>query len=99
MRNYYSDYVGHMMRQYLRLNDSSDSELSETTQINIDICDTALKRLPETERELLLAVYSNGTNLREGVNISAESKGIREKTVWAMVKNFEKEIATERGLT
>lgn len=99
MRNYYSDYVGHMMRQYIKLRENPAEELSETTTINMDICETALKRLPDIERRLLESVYSSGKNLKEGIAVTVEETGLRERTLWAIVKNFEKEVADERGLT
>lgn len=97
MRNYYSDYVGHMMRQYLKLKDDTAEEISETTAINIRVCADCLKRLPETERSILLSVYSTSP-LRQGVLYASETQNIREISVWAIVKNFEKEAAIERGL-
>lgn len=97
MRNYYSDYVGHMMRQYLKLKDEQSEEINETTSINIRVCAECLQKMPETERAILLSVYST-TPLKEGVLLASEKQNIREISVWAIVKNFEKEAAIERGL-
>jgi hypothetical protein len=55
--------------------------------------------LPDIERKLLESVYSSGKNLKEGIAVTVEETGLRERTLWAIVKNFEKEVADERGLT
>lgn len=99
-RNYYSDYVAHMMRQYLKFRaDESAFQLSEGTLQNIRICKDALSRLPETERELITSVYAENPVLKEGVVITAAKHGMHELSLWAIIKRFEREIATERGLT
>ena len=95
MKNYYSDYVGHMMRQYLKMKDeeTSDDILSQ----NVEVCRTVVNRLPEAEKTIILQVYADKI-LANSINIVSEQNGIRSQNVWMIVKNFEREVAKERGL-
>ena len=97
-KTYYSDYVGHMMRQYGRLYGSD--ELSQTdmpTEQNVIVCGAILDRLPDGERDIVKEVYT-GKVIGEKINEIAECRGIRPQNIWAIVKNFERDIAKERGL-
>ena len=95
MRNYYSDYVGHMMRQYLKLKDSDIPE--EIARHNVGICQKVISALPEAEKSLVTDFYSIKPS-PENIEEVATSNGIRVRNLWVIVKNFEKEVATERGL-
>lgn len=97
-KTYYSDYVGHMMRQYGRLFGSDELLITDmTTEQNVLVCGAILDRLPEGEREIVTEVYK-GKALPEQINEIAECRGIRPQNIWAIVKNFERDIAKERGL-
>lgn len=95
MKNYYSDYVGHMMRQYLKLKDSDTEDV--VLKNNIDTCKAVVDKLPEAEKAIILQVYSDKI-LTNSINVVAEENGIRSQNVWMIVKNFEREVAKERGL-
>ena len=96
-RTYYSDYVGHMMRQYIRLKDSDETIAEGPTEQNVNVCGLILDGLPENERTMLTQIYANKVIANEIEGI-AESQGLRPQNIWAIVKNFEREIAKERGL-
>lgn len=95
MKNYYSDYVGHMMRQYLKLKDEETEDVVLIT--NIGCCRVVVDKLPEAEKTIILQVYSDKI-LSNSINSVAEQNGLRSQNVWMIVKNFEREVAKERGL-
>lgn len=95
MKNYYSDYVGHMMRQYLKLKD--EASMDAVARQNVDVCIKVISALPEQERSIIEQVYSSKLS-SEFLETVSDANGIRLKNLWVIIKNFEKEIATERGL-
>lgn len=96
MKNYYSDYVGHMMRQYLKLRDESVLETAVLSN-NVETCRKVVDNLPEAEKTIILQVYADKI-LTNSINIVSEQNGLRSQNVWMIVKNFEREVAKERGL-
>lgn len=96
MKNYYSDYVGHMMRQYLKLRDESVLETAVLSN-NVETCRKVVDNLPEAEKTIILQVYADKI-LTNSINIVSEQNGLRAQNVWMIVKNFEREVAKERGL-
>lgn len=95
MKNYYSDYVGHMMRQYLKfVNETAEDEV---LRVNIDTCKVVVDKLPEAEKAIILQIYTDKI-LTNSINVVAEQNGLRSQNVWMIVKNFEREVAKERGL-
>lgn len=95
MKNYYSDYVGHMMRQYLKLKDEKVE--TDVLENNIETCRRVVDNLPEAEKTIILQVYADKI-LTNSINIVSEQNGLRSQNVWMIVKNFEREVAKERGL-
>ena len=95
MKNYYSDYVGHMMRQYLKLR--NEPSMDSVAKENVEICAKVIDLLPDQEKSIIEQVYSERLS-SEYLDTVSEANGIRLKNLWVIIKNFEKEVATERGL-
>ena len=94
MKPYYTDYVRHMMRQYLL-----SAECGETRAeiLNRKVCGSVVRLLHEPEKGAILAAYARG-NIRKNVSEAAAKYHIGEERLWRLIKETEKIIARERGL-
>lgn len=96
-KTYYSEYVNHCLRFYVRHGEQS-SFRSEADKLNWFACDNAFKSFSAKDRELLMSVYKNGDTLSDGVYKTALSAGINQLSIWRLIKDVERKVAKRRGL-
>lgn len=96
MRAFYSDYVNHCLRFYAR--HSCPIFHSEADKKNWNACDSALKSFTDSDRDMILSVYTEGDTIPDNVYQIAKSKGVNQDTIWKMVNELEKKVAKRRGL-
>lgn len=96
MKKFYSDYVGHCSRYYF----STDETPSVNDRVNYNnfiSVSNVLAKYDTAKENLIRFVYTSVT-IMKGVQDYAFKNNLRNEEVWYVVMNFEKDVATERGL-
>jgi hypothetical protein len=96
-RPFYSEYVRHALRFYTR-NLKQAHFKSEADKNNWYACANTLKGYSDTERDILVEVYSGFDTLSDNVYTTARKHGINQSIIWDMMKDVERKIAKRRGL-
>lgn len=97
-RPFYSDYVKHALRFYSRNCDGQPSFKSDADKNNWYACHNVLKNYEETDKAILLAVYSGYDTLPDEVYNAAKKYNINQNVIWDAMKDVERKIAKRRGL-
>ena len=102
MRTYYSDYVKHAMRFYVRYSSNAPSEQprfkTEADKKNWNACQTALKSFALEEIDLFFDLYSSDAQMTEAIVEYGKTHGMTVNHVWNLVNDLERKIAKHRGL-
>lgn len=96
MRTFYSDYIQHCLRFYVR--HPRPSFKSSADKANWLACDDTLKRLSEDERELISLVYRERDSITDCVYEASVKHNISQDKVWNLISDVERKIAKRRGL-
>lgn len=96
MRAFYSDYVNHCLRFYAR--HSHPIFHSEVDKKNWNACDDALKCFTDSDRDMLLTIYTDGDTIPDNVYQIAKSKGVNQDTIWKLIGELERKVAKRRGI-
>ena len=96
-KTFYTDYVRHAMRFYSRnLNISTFKK--GVDKENWLACAYVLRRYSDRDRDILVYVYGSYDTLADNVYAMQQKYSINQNIIWDMMKEFEREIASERGL-
>lgn len=95
-KQFYSEYVKHMMRFYSRSLDIQTFK-SDVDKNNWFTCNITLAKYP-AYKDVLLDVYSGYGLLDEEVSNAAIKYRIERKFIWDLMKRFERDLAQNRGL-
>ena len=95
-RTFYSEYINHCLRFYAR--HPIPKFHSESDKENWNACDKALKSFPDKERQILLAIYTEGDTIPDNVYQISKKNGIAQDTVWKWISELERKVAKRRGL-
>lgn len=96
MKARYSDYIASCLRFYARYSEpkfKNDVEKKDWLS-----CDSVLKSLPETDREILMAIYADGDTLADCIFKQAKERGIGQDYIWKLIHDVERKIAERRGM-
>ena len=96
MRTFYSEYVQHCMRFYVR--HPSPKFKSDADKQNWKACDSALDGFTDKEKELLVAVYTENDTIPDNVYKVSTENNIKQDTVWKLINELERRIAKRRNL-
>lgn len=94
---FYSDYVRHALRFYSR-NLSLAKFKKGTDKSNWLACHHVIQTYSERDRDILVYVYGSYDTLADNVYEVSRKYSINQSIIWDMMKEFEREIAVERGL-
>lgn len=94
---YYSDYVRHMMRFYVRYPDLTRFN-TETDRLNHSACKKIIGTYGKINQAILCDIFSSGDTLADSIYQVSLKANINQDKVWALVCDAEKKIAAERGL-
>lgn len=96
MRAFYSEYVNHCLRFYAR--HTKPIFHSEADKKNWNACDNVLKSFSDSDRDMLLSIYTEGDTMPDNVYQMAKSKGIEQDTIWKLIGVLERKVAKRRGI-
>ena len=71
---------------------------TEVDKNNWCACDQAIEGYTERDRDILLRVYWMRDTLADNVYEVAKAENLDQNIIWDMLKEFERTIATKRGL-
>lgn len=96
MRTFYSEYVQHCMRFYVR--HPSPKFRSDADKQNWKACDSALDGFTDSEKQLLIAVYTENDTIPDNVYKVATDSNVKQDTVWKLINELECRVAKRRNL-
>lgn len=95
-RPFYTEYVRHCMRFYAR--NRKPRFNTEVDKNNWCACDRAMECYSDRDKDILLRVYGSRDTLADNVYEASQIYLIDQNIIWDMLKEFERTIATKRGL-
>lgn len=96
MRKFYSDYVQHCMRFYVR--QPHPRFRKDVDEQNWLACANALRDFSDDDQELLMLIYQDGDSLLDNVNKLAVARNIKANLIWKLINDLERNVAERRGL-
>ena len=96
MRTFYSEYVQHCMRFYVR--HPSPKFRSDADKQNWKACDSALEGFTDKEKELLIAVYTENDTIPDNVYKVSTDNNVKQDTIWSLLNKLEQRVAKRRNL-
>lgn len=95
-RAFYSEYVNHCLRFYVR--HPNPKFHSAADKNNWNACEAAFKGFTDNEKEILFYIYREGDTIPDNVYQIAKAKGLKQDGVWKLVNELERKVAKRRGL-
>ncbi len=96
MRTFYSEYVQHCMRFYVR--HPSPKFHSDADKQNWKACEDALSRFTDDERNLLMEIYEDNDTIADCVYRVATKHNMKQDIVWKLLNELERRVAKRRNL-
>lgn len=94
---FYTDYVRHALRFYSR-NLSNPNFKKGVDKENWLACHNVIGKYSDRDKDILVYVYGSYDTLADNVYTMSKKYSINQNIIWDMMKEFEREIAQERGL-
>lgn len=94
----YTSYVRHAMRFYSRYLHIKTFR-SETDKANWLACHRAIQGYNPADRNILVCIYGERDTLADNVYNVSKRYGVHQDAVWGMMREFERKVAVERGLS
>lgn len=102
MKPYYSEFVRHCLRFYVKTLDEGRGGhpifRNEAERENWRACNDALKNLSERDQDTVSYLYRPGDTIADKIYELSKSKGISQDTIWSLVNRVERAVAKKRGL-
>ena len=101
MRLWYVTTAVHLWRFYFRFTDADPNGMSESSRLNWEACNRAIRKFNNKQVDLLKHYYMTGYGKYEdmiAVENYAGEHGIRQSEVWNIIKQANYEVIVERGL-
>lgn len=96
MRTFYSEYVQHCMRFYVR--HPSPKFRSDADKQNWKACESALDGFTDKEQALLIAVYTENDTIPDNVYKVSTEYNVKQDTLWKLINELERRVAKRRNL-
>lgn len=93
----YSDYVRHMIRFYSRYTNKKTFK-TEVDKTNWWACHNVIRAYSDRDKDILIYVYGEFDTISDNVYNIANKYHIHQNIIWDMMKEFERNVAIERGL-
>ena len=93
----YSDYIRFAMRFYSRYPNKKIFK-NEVDKSNWMACHKLVTSYTNRDKDILLYVYGAFDTIADNVYAMANKYHIHQNIIWDMMKDFEKQVAIERGL-
>lgn len=102
MKPYYSEYVRHCLRYYVKTQDEGHGGhpifKSEADKENWSACYHVLKDCSPKNLEIIYEIYRPGDTVSDKIYQLSLSKRVPQDTIWNLINAIERKIAKKRGL-
>lgn len=102
MKPYYSEYVRHCLRYYVKTLDEGKGGHpvfnSDADRENWSACYHVLKNYTQENIDIILDLYRRGDTIPDKIYALAKAKGITQDRFWSLINITERKIAKRRGL-
>lgn len=102
MKPYYSEYVRHCLRYYIKTLDDGNGGhpvfKCEVDKVNWSVCHNVFKNYSEDAMDMIAHIYRTGDTISDKILAQAKAKGVHQDTIWSIINNLERRIAKRRGL-
>ena len=102
MRPYYSEFVRHCLRYYVKTLDEGLGGhpifRSEADKQNWSACYEVLKDYSQFNMDIISEVYRPGDTIADKIYMLSNTKRVPQDTIWNLVNTTERKIAKKRGL-
>ena len=102
MKAYYSEFVRHCLRYYVKTLDEGKGGhpifKSDADKANWSACHHVLKDYNQDNMDVICEIYRPGDTIADKIYLLAKSKGISQDTIWGLINGIERKVAKKRGL-
>ena len=102
MKPYYSEYVRHCLRYYIKTQDEGLGGhpifKTELDKVNWSACYHVLKSYSEKDMEIIAEVYRPGDTIADKIYVIAKNLRVNQDKLWNLINATERKIAKKRGL-
>lgn len=102
MKPYYSEFVRHCLRYYIKTLDEGKGGQpifrTDAERENWRACFDVLNGCSEEEVDMISHLYRPGDTIADKIYELSKSKRISQDTIWSLVNNIERKVAKQRGL-
>ena len=102
MKPYYSEFVRHCLRHYVKTRDEGKGGhpifRNEAERENWSACYNVLKDYSEDDIDIISYIYRPGDTIADKIYLLSKSKRVSQDTIWSLINNVERGIAKKRGL-
>ena len=102
MRPYYSEYVRHCLRYYIKTLDEGRGGhpvfKSDADRENWSACYQVLKDYSQNNIEIIAEIYRPSYTIADKIYMLSNTKRVPQDTIWSLINTTERKIAKKRGL-
>ena len=102
MRPYYSEYVRHCLRYYIKTLDEGNGGHpifnTEADRENWSACYYVLKDYSPSNMEIIAEIYRPGDTIADKIYLIAKNMRVNQDKIWSLINTTERKIAKKRGL-
>lgn len=102
MKPYYSEFVRHCLRYYIKTLDEGRGGhpvfKSEIDKANWSACYNVLKDYTQVNMEIISEIYRPGDTIADKIYMLSNTKRVSQDIIWNLINNTERRIAKKRGL-
>lgn len=102
MRPYYSEYVRHCLRYYVKTFDEGKGGHpifnTNVDRENWSACYHVLKDYSESDMDIICEIYRPGDTTADKIYQLAKTKRVSQDAIWSLINSVERKVAKKRGL-
>ena len=102
MKPYYSDFVRHCLRFYVKNFDEGKGGLphfrNDAERENWSACYQVLKNYSERDLDTIMYIYRPGETISDKIYLLSKGKQISQDTIWHLINEVERKVAQKRGI-
>lgn len=102
MKPYYSEFVRHCLRYYIKTLDEGKGGCpvfrNDAERENWSACHYVLNGCCENDVDMISQIYRPGDTIADNIYMLSKVKGVSQDALWSLIGRIERKIAQKRGL-
>lgn len=102
MKPYYSEFVRHCLRYYIKTQDEGRGGLpifrTDAERENWKACYSVLKNYSDKDMDVIAQLYRPGNTIADKIYMLSQSMRLPQGVFWNLVSDTERKVAQKRGL-